>query len=154
MTQPLTAVCLATAENPFWEDEIREPIPPGAEKRIEISHPGAVKVQAALYADGSYAGDRQMSGPLREMRQFTLDTARDLIVTLQKAQKLNTPKATVVGDLKVQADALRVQANRQAAQALILRTISQLNGTKSYSEVLVDLLKEESDIATSKQPAV
>jgi hypothetical protein len=38
----------------------------------------------------------------------------------------------------------------EASRDLILRTISQLEGTKSYSDVLLDLLKEESNIATSR----
>ena len=149
-TQALTAVCLATADHPLWEDEIREPIPPGGEKSVVFSHPGPVKVQAALYADGTSWGDAGLVGQLVELRRFELTTARDLIKTLQKAQQMNTPKATVVGDLKVQADALKVQPNEESAEDLILRTIGQLNGTKSYSDVLVDLLKEESNIATSR----
>jgi hypothetical protein len=148
--QPLTAVCLAAVEHPFWEDEIREPIPPNGEKRIEFDHPGAVTVQAAIYADGTTAGDTKIVGQFLETRRFTLNTARDLVKTLQKAQKLNTPKATVAGDLKIQADTLRLQPIGEASRDLILRTISQLEGTKSYSDVLLDLLKEESNIATSR----
>jgi hypothetical protein len=149
-TQPLTAICLAVTERPFWEDEIREPIPPNGEKRIEFDHPGTVTVQAAIYADGTTAGDKTLVGPLLEIRRLTLTKARDLIKALQKAQQLNTPKATVVGDLKIQADTLRTQPSAEPARDLILRTINQLNGTKSYSDVLLDLLKEESNIATSR----
>jgi hypothetical protein len=151
--QPLTAICLAQADQPLWEDELREPVPPGGDKKIVFNHPGPLTVRAAVYADGTWAGDHDLVPTLLERRRFQLDTARGLIKTLQTAQKQNTPKATIAGDLKVQADTLRVQPNREGAEDLILRTIKQLEGTRSYSDVLVDLLKEESNIATSL-PAV
>jgi hypothetical protein len=174
--QPLTAVLLTTDNHPggdllFWQDEIREPIPPGADKQIELSNLPAgvtadrVKVQAGLYADGSSTGDPAMVGQsigqLLQRRGLLLDTARELLRRIEQAQKANTPKATLIGDLKVWADSLQQAPNvpvygqgpvvQSVARTLILSAIDQLN-KRSISDVLVDSMKTESDIDASRPP--
>src|SRR3954466_820834 len=67
-SQPLTAFLIELVNYPgstfsFWQDDVTAtPIPPGGEKRIPVSSmtvgavPDYVKLQAALYADGSSSG--------------------------------------------------------------------------------------------------
>lgn len=74
-------------------------------------------------------------------------------MAIQKARKQNTPAATLEGDLKVQADGLKSQPEREASRRLFIDTIAQLQNTKSYGDVMVDLLKEESNTA-SGEPAL
>ncbi len=161
-SQPLTAVLLATDNHPggdllFWQDEIRVPIPPGADRQLKVADlppgisPDRIQLQGALYADGSSAGNPQMMGqamgPLQRRRALLLETARELLRRVQKAQKAFTPKADLIGDLKVWADSLGQGPDAEpGARALVASTIDQLDG-KSCSDVLVDLLKTESDIA-------
>src|SRR3954468_5132676 len=63
-TQPLTAFLIELVGYPgsSWahsQDDLRNPIPPGGEKRIPITNmtagavPEYVKMQAAIYADGT-----------------------------------------------------------------------------------------------------
>lgn len=162
----LTAVCLAVSEHPFWEDEIQEPIAPGAEKRIAITNlPSGVKadqvqVKAAIYSDGTLAGNPQLGIMIVKRRWFVMDTSHELIRRLQQAQHDNTPKATVMGDLKAWADSLQPVpdaplfnerlVDRSAGRELILRTIAEIDKTNSYSDALVDLLHSEANIATSR----
>lgn len=149
-SQPLIAVFLATRDHPFWEEEFREPVPAQGDRRVDFPHPGDVTVKAAVYADGSWAAEERLRPQLQEQRNHTLTTARELIKTVQKAEKQNTPLATLEGDLKIQADGLASQPEREAGRRLILETISQLQKTGSYASVMVDLLKEESNIATGE----
>src|SRR4051812_1427931 len=64
---PLTAFLVELIHYPgsyyqLWEDDIAQPIAPGVEKRIQIANmtvgavPDYVKLTAALYADGTSAG--------------------------------------------------------------------------------------------------
>lgn len=107
-------------------------------------------MQAAVYGDGFWAADDQLRPRLMEQRNLTLTTARDLRKMLLKAQQTNVPEATLEGDLKIQSAGLKTQPDRAASRQLILDTIAQLQATKSFSDVLLDLLKEESNIATGQ----
>src|SRR5262249_5380134 len=103
-TQPPTAHVIEMVDYPrrvfqLYEDEISsEPIPPDKEKKIQVANmtvgavPDYVKIQAAVYADGSTAGVKERVNQILSRRQFSLDTVRDLIrrVTLMKDGK-STP---------------------------------------------------------------
>ena len=65
----------------FWQDEtVAEPIPPKAEKRIQVANmtvgavPDYVKMQAALYAGGASAGIPEKVAQLLDRRRVTLET--------------------------------------------------------------------------------
>src|SRR5436305_11001727 len=66
-TEPLTAFLIELVDYPgsyyaLWQDDISAPIAAGAEQRIPIANmtigavPDYVKLQAALFADGSSSG--------------------------------------------------------------------------------------------------
>src|SRR5688572_12313641 len=59
----------------FWQDESANPIPPGGEKRVPVSSmmigavPEHVKMQAALFADGSSSGVPQKVAQLQQRQR-------------------------------------------------------------------------------------
>jgi hypothetical protein len=122
-TQPLTAFEIELVDYPgsfyaLYEDEITsEPILPDKEKRIQVSNmtvgavPDYVKIQAAIYADGSTAGVPERVSQLISRRQFTLDTVRDLIRRLQMMQEAKTPKDTAAANLRHAAEFMMLPPN-------------------------------------------
>ncbi|MGA3189973.1 MAG: hypothetical protein ABSF22_22940, partial [Bryobacteraceae bacterium] len=89
--QPLTAYLIELVGYPgssysLWQDEISaEPIPPGGEKRIQVTNmtagavPDYVKLTAAIFADGSTAGVPEKVTQFIDRRRAVLATTRDLI---------------------------------------------------------------------------
>jgi hypothetical protein len=130
-TAPLAAYLIELVGYPgssysFWQDEtVAEPIPPKGEKRIQVSNmtvgavPDYVKMQAAVYAGGASAGIPEKIVQLRERRRAMLDTIRQLIGRIEKAETEKTPKSDLVAGLKQSADAMqptgRGNRNSQAA---------------------------------------
>jgi hypothetical protein len=94
--QPLTAFILALDGYPgsnyvlVQDESSAAPIAPGEEQRIHTSNmtPGAVpdymKLQAALYADGTSSGQPEKIAQLLEHRRVMLETTRGLIERLEK----------------------------------------------------------------------
>jgi hypothetical protein len=111
-SQPLTAFLIELVNYPgssysFWQDDVSHaPLAPGGEQSIQVTNmtvgavPDYVKMQAALYADGTSSGIPEKVTQLVERRRFSLETLRTLIDRLEKAQSTNTPKASVIADLK------------------------------------------------------
>jgi hypothetical protein len=110
----------------FWQDEtVGEPIPPKTEKRIQVANmtvgavPDYVKMQAAVYTGGGSAGIPEKVAQLRERRRAMLDTVRQLIGRIEKAQAEKSPKSDLIAGLKQSADAMqpagRTNRNSQAA---------------------------------------
>ncbi len=99
-TQPLTAYLIELVNYPgssytLWQDEINaDPIAPGAEKRIPVTNmtvgavPDYVKLQAALFADGSSAGVPERVAQFIARRRAILATTRELIQRLEKSADL------------------------------------------------------------------
>jgi hypothetical protein len=130
-SQPLTGFLIELVNYPgssysFWQDDVtHEPLPAGGEQRIQVTNmtvgavPEYVKIQAALYADGTSSGIPEKIAQLIERRRFSLETRKTLIDRLEKAKSANTPKASVIADLKQWADSLqpagKVKRNSQAA---------------------------------------
>ena len=111
----------------FWQDEtVAEPIPPKGEKRIQVANmtvgavPDYVKMQAALYAGGASAGIPEKVAQLLDRRRVTLETTRQLIARIEKAQTGGTPKSAAVAGLKQWADTLQPpgKGNRNSAAAI------------------------------------
>jgi len=134
-SQALTGYLIELVDYPgsqysLWQDEIGLesyapgaiapiPITPGTEKRIQVGNmtvgavPDYVKIQAAVYADGSTAGVPEKVAELIERRRFTLQTVRDAIERIQKGQAANLSKDAIVTILKHAAEFM--QPTRKSA---------------------------------------
>jgi hypothetical protein len=170
-SQPLTAYLIELVGYPgssdsFWEDNnAAELIPAGVELRIPVANmtvgavPEYVKVQAAIYADGTSSGIPEKVAQLVERRRFILETTRELIRRLEKAQSAGAAKAALIADLKEWSESMQppgksrqvTQAtiNRAAARGLIGQTIGQLN-EKPLDEAIGKLRAAERSLAGSK----
>jgi hypothetical protein len=169
--QPLTAYLIELVNYPgseysLWQDyAAATPIPPGGEKKIQITNmtvgavPDYVKMQAALYADGTSSGIPEKVAQLTGRRRFTLETTRELIGRLEKAVSAGTPKATVIASLREWTDGMPppTRANRNgpaainqaAAKGLIADTAKQLDA-HPLEETLTALRAAERALAASK----
>ena len=147
--EPLSAYLIELVDYPgssysLWQDEtVAEPIPPHGEKRIQVANmtvgavPDYVKLQAALYAGGGSAGVPEKIAQLLDRRRVMIETVRQLIGRLEKAQAESTPKSEVVAALKQWADTLQPQGkanrttpaavNQAAARSLIANTGASLD---------------------------
>jgi hypothetical protein len=168
-TQPLTAFVIELVDYPgssfsLWQDEVEsEPIPPGGEKRTRTTNmtigaaPEYVKLQAALYADGTSAGIPEKVAQFIESRRARLETTRELIRRIEKAQSAGAPAASVAADLKTWADSTRPANPRKAPAwmgqlgpaARISRTAAELE-KQSIAETLARLRASERALAASK----
>src|SRR5258708_4785939 len=119
-TQPLTAFLVELVDYPgsrfaYSIDEVTgEGIPPGVEKAYPVSSmlvgavsPEYVKVQAAVYDDGTTSGNLGKIVQLFVRRSLTLETTRELIHRIKKSQSKRTPKANLVDYLKQYVVTLR-----------------------------------------------
>jgi hypothetical protein len=107
-SQPLTAFLIELVDYPgssysLFQDEIGvAPIAPGGEKRIQVGNmtvgavPDYVKVQAAVYADGSTAGLPEKISLVIERRRATLKSVRETITRLQSGRA----KEEIIAGLK------------------------------------------------------
>src|SRR5436190_8323748 len=97
-SQPLTAFLIELVNYPgssfsFSQDDLLGiPIAPGGERSIPVSSmtvgavPDYVKLQAAIYDDGSTSGVPEKVTQLIEKRKRSLTTAKELIRRLEKAE--------------------------------------------------------------------
>jgi hypothetical protein len=170
-TQPLTAYIVELVGYPgsaftLLQDVSSEPIPAGVEKRLQVTDmtagaaPEYVKVQGAIYADGSSAGVPQKVTQIVEYRRSMLGTTRELLGRLEKAKTAGTAKAAVVADLKQWAGTMQPPArhdrlyapaavNQSASRRLIESTATKID-TSSLDEALSGLHASESALASAK----
>jgi hypothetical protein len=166
--QPLTAYLIELVNYPgssysLWVEEIAgQPLAPGAEKRIPVTNmtvgavPDYVKLQAALFADGSSSGVPEKITQLTERRRFLLATTRELIARLEKPGADN---AVMIADLKQWSESLQpagkpkresqISINQSAARGLIAETVAAL-GKSSIEDTLTHLRASERALAASK----
>ena len=166
-SQPVTAYLIELVDYPgsyysLWEDvTTSEAIPAGGERRTPISNmtvgavPDYVKMQAAIFADGSTAGIPEKVTQLVERRRATLQTIRELIGRVEKAAS----KDALIAELKQWSDSMppptranaRSQAaiNQNASKMMISNARSHL-GTESIEKVVSDLRAMERFLAASK----
>lgn len=157
-SQPVTAYLIELVGYPgssyaFYHEGIAGRIlAPGAEDRFPITNmtvgaaPDYVKMQAALFADGSSAGIPEKVTQLIGLRRTTLETTRELVTRLEKGK--DGDPATLVEALRQWAGTIPEPAKRErgtpAAVArftqreLISATAAQL-GKGSVQEVLAKL---------------
>src|SRR5450756_2543997 len=167
-TQPLVSYLIALVDYPgssysLWQDEtVAEPIPPKGEKRIQVANmtvravPDYVKMRAALYAGGTSAVIPEKVAQLLDRRRVTLETTRQLIARIEKAQAGGIPKSEAVAGLKQWADTLQpagkgnrnspAAINQAAARSVIAATAARLD-TLSFAESLAVLRAWESALA-------
>ena len=139
----------------LWQDEtVAEPIPPKGEKRIQVANmtvgavPDYVKLQAALYADGTTAGIPEKVAQLLDRRRSMLETTRQAIGRMEKAQADGTAKADVIAGLRQWAETLQpagkgnrnspAAINQAAARTVVAGTAARLNA-QSLAEALTQL---------------
>jgi hypothetical protein len=160
--QPLTAYLIELVDYPgssyaMYQDHAAEPLAAGAEKRIQVANmtvgavPDYVKMQAAVYADGTTAGAPEKVAQIVERRRATLGTTRELIRRIAAGEKS--------AEIKQWSDSLpaptRANRNSQAAinytasRSLISETLATLQ-TKSPDETLTALRASERALAASK----
>jgi hypothetical protein len=169
--QPLTAYLIEMVDYPgsyyaLWQDDAAaSPIGPGAEKRIPITNmtvgavPDYVKMQAALYADGSSSGIPEKIAQLIERRRGLLETNRELIRRIEKAQSSGAAKDAVITQLDQWAGGLpapgrgnrnsQAAINQAAARGLIMDSVAQLRG-HSVEETLANLRASERALVASR----
>jgi hypothetical protein len=167
--QPLTAFILELDGYPgshymlVQDESSGAPIAPGEEQRIHTSNmtPGAVpdymKLQAAIYADGTSAGQPEKVAQLFEHRRAMLETTRGLMARLEKAT--GTDKAALVAELRQWSASLpeperreRIRPagiNQMDSKNLIERVAKQLEST-SLADVLAGLRASARALAVSK----
>lgn len=168
-SQPLTAYLIELVNYPgsFYvlhqDDVTLEPLAAGAARRVPITNmtvgaaPEYVRMQAALYADGSSSGAPEKVTQLVERRRAVLLTTRELIGRLVKAGPAN--KAAVATELKTWAGtipaptrqnrATQAAFNDTAAKALIAETASLVESA-GVEQALEILRKSERALAASK----
>jgi hypothetical protein len=126
--QPLTAYLIELVDYPgssytLFQDDAAARIAPGAERRIPVANmtvgaaPEYVKLTAAVYADGTTAGDAAKAELILERRKAVLETTRELIARLEKAKAAGTAKETVAAELKQWADSLPEGRSRRLTAA-------------------------------------
>jgi hypothetical protein len=115
-SQPLTGFVIELVDYPgsfyaLFEDMIfHETLAPDAEKRIPVSNmtvgavPDYVKIQAAIYADGSAAGVPERVAQLVARRHFLLSAVQDVIQRLDVLKDANASKESAAASLRSARD--------------------------------------------------
>jgi len=160
-TQPLTAFLIEMVDYPgssfaFLQDDLPAGIAPGVEQRFQVANqlPGAVpdyvKLQAAIYADGSAAGIPVKVALLIDRRRAQFETARDLIRRISGV----ADKTAAIADLRLLAASLRpggAATPAEARRGLVARTLDTLD-KRTAEEALAGLKRLETALAASKPP--
>ena len=168
--QPLTAYLIELVDYPgssyaLFEDEIAAPLAPGAEKRIPVTNmtvgaaPEYVKITAAVYADGTSAGDQAKASLIVGRRKAVLQTERDLIARLEKAKAAGAAKDALAAEWKQWADSLppegksrrltAANVNQEASRMTIAGAIGRLEHA-SIEELLAELRAREQALEAAK----
>ncbi len=168
-SQPLTGYLIELVDYPgsyyaLWQDEVgAEALAPNQEKRIQVGNmtvgavPDYVKLQAAVYSDGTTAGVPEKVTQLIARRRFTLQTVRETIARLEKAQAAHLPKEELIATLKQAAEALsgkgaptsQPKINQAAGSKVLSETAAHL-ARQSVEETLAGLQAWEKALAASK----
>jgi len=151
--QPLTAFLVEMVDYPgstfsYWFDELPAGVAPAAERPFQVANqlpgavPDSVKMQAAIFADGSTAGVPAKVAQLLDRRRVLRDVTRDLVSRLSSA----ADKPSAIAALRQLAGSAPA-----ASRSAIVRVLDSLvNG--SLESTLADLRKTESALAASKPP--
>src|SRR6266436_858395 len=162
-SQPLTAFLIEMVDYPgsrfsHSTDEVAgEGIPAGVEKAIPVSSmlvgavsPEYVRVQAAIYADGTSSGNPEKIKLLIAQRSSRLETARELIHRIETAQSSGTSTPSIVDSLKQWSESLE-PIKQAIARAMIAHAMRDLE-QQSIETAVTNLKRAEQAIASSKPP--
>ncbi|MBS1875962.1 MAG: hypothetical protein JSU00_22305 [Acidobacteria bacterium] len=130
-SQPLTAYLIELVNYPgssyaLWRDDFADPLPPGAERRIQVANmtigaaPEYVRMQAAIYGDGTSAGVPDKVGQFVERRRRVLETTRQLIDRIEKAQSGAMDKAALLADLEAWENSIPSPTRQNRASAAMV----------------------------------
>ncbi len=161
--QPLTAFLIELVDYPgsyyaLYQDESASVLlAPGAETRMPITNmlvgaaPEYVKMQAAIYQDGSTAGAPAKVAQLVGRRRHVLATTRELIARLQNNQTAAGLRqwAASIPDPTPANRTSQAAANDAAAKSLIRDTAAQIE-RDSVAASLAALKKSEAALSSSK----
>jgi hypothetical protein len=168
--QPLTAYLIELVEYPgssytLFQDGPDAAIAPGAEKRIPVTNmtlgaaPEYVKITAAIFGDGSSAGNADRVALIVARRKAILETSRGLIERLEKARASGASKDAVIADFRQLANSQLPQGRARgmtgaavggaAARQAIADAIASL-GQRSIDETLASLRATEKQLAAAK----
>lgn len=167
--QPLTAYLIELVGYPgssftMWQDDLTgQPLAPGGEKSIRVTNmtagavPDYVKLRAALYADGTSAGDPERVAQFIARRKHVLETVRE---ALKRAEKAGS-KDALVGDFKQWSNSIPAPTkanfgnqntiNQAADRTFLSETVRQLD-SNSLESYVADLRAIEKKLAASKPP--
>jgi hypothetical protein len=166
-SQPLTGFVIELVDYPgsfyaLFEDEIlNETLAPDAEKKIPVSNmtvgavPDYVKIQAAIYADGSAAGVPERVAQLVARRHFLLSAVQDVIQRLDVLKDASKESAAAslrsardftmlpAGAGKMSQISINLAANRvlftQAADYVEKHTLKEsLSKMREWEKILMD----------------
>jgi hypothetical protein len=151
--KPLTAFLVEMVDYPgssftYWFDELPDGLAPAAERPFQVANqlpgavPDSVKMQAAIFADGSTAGIPGKIAQLIDRRRVLLDTTRDLVSRLSSA----ADKPAALAALRQLAGS--APAARRPAIGRVLDSLEH----GSLESTLANLRKTESALAASKPP--
>ena len=157
--QPLTGFLIELLNYPgsyysYWQDDVTsDPIAAGAEQKIRTNNmtvgavPDYVKIEAALYADGTSSGTADKVALLKARQSFVRETIQELIQRLEKGQAQAVPKDAVIASLKQWSDSLQsagkakrysqVDINHAAARSLIEKCVTTLSNHSVEEELSV-----------------
>lgn len=161
--QPLTGWLIELVDYPgssysLWQDDLAAPLAPGGEKRIPITNmtvgavPDYVKMQAAVYADGTTAGVPEKVTSLIERRRYILQTTRDLIrrfETTPGAAALTADLKSWMASLQSGRRVTQATINQNAGIGIIQEALTKLNNSPP-PDVLAGLKLSERLLASSK----
>ncbi len=163
-SQPVVAYMIELVNYPgswfaFWQDETTlEPIKPGEERRIPITNmtvgaaPEYVKMQAAVFADGSTAGVPERVPVLVERRKQILATLTGLIARLSKAEAAGQSAAVAAAELKKWDESIAgpTRSNRARQEGIVAAAVKGRIGSAaavlekgSVAAVLASLRADE-----------
>jgi hypothetical protein len=151
--QPLTAFLIEMVDYPgstftYWFDELPDGLAPGAGRPFQVANqlpgavPDSVKMQAAIFGDGSTAGVPAKVKQLIDRRRALREVTRELVTRLSSA----ADKPAAIAALRQAASSAPAASRPTIARALD----SLMQG--SLEATLAGLRKTESALAASKPP--
>jgi len=171
--QPLDAFLIELVGYPgsyyaMWRDDPANPVAPGTELRLQIVNmtvgaaPEYVKMQAAVYADGSMAGIQEKAAQIVERRRFLLQMTRDLIQRLEASSRAGNPKEALLAELRKWSDSLppagrprrntQPAINQTAGRELIADTCKKLESDPA--EKVIAALRASANALAAAKPAL
>jgi hypothetical protein len=153
--QPLTAFLIELVDYPgssftYLHDDLAETLAPGVEKRIAVGNmlpgavPDSVKLEAAIFADGSTAGVPAKIARLVERRRTILETTREAIRRIGAGER--------AAELRKWSESL--QTERQAVAAGVASNAAERLAAGTVDAALEALRQADARLASSKPALV